>query len=169
MCDALALGAIDLVEQSLIKAVNQGGDIDARGDMLKAAMMGAVAFQKGLGACHSLAHPLSNLCGLHHGLANALCLPAVVTFNLQRGDEALAKRYAEVARILCGERDSARCAPALADLRAAIDLPASLQSAGVNEAQLEPLAEAAMEDACHTLNPVTCARADMLAMYRAAF
>src|SRR3712207_8865573 len=51
------------------------------GGMLKAAMMGAVAFQKGLGACHSLAHPLSSECGLHHGLANALCLPAVVEFN----------------------------------------------------------------------------------------
>ena len=63
------------------RAVEHGDDLEARGGMMKAAMMGAVAFQKGLGACHSLAHPLSSEKGMHHGLANALCLPAVVDFN----------------------------------------------------------------------------------------
>ena len=69
------------LRKSLARAVENGSDLEARGDMMKAAMMGAVAFQKGLGACHSLAHPLSSEKHLHHGLSNALCLPAVVEFN----------------------------------------------------------------------------------------
>src|SRR5271163_2190487 len=81
MADAIAVGGLELCAASLARAVERGDDLVARGAMMKAAMMGAVAFQKGLGACHSLAHPLSSEKGLHHGLANALCLPAVVEFN----------------------------------------------------------------------------------------
>src|SRR5262249_23052566 len=77
MADAIALGGLELVAKHLVRATEKGDDLDARGGMMKAAMMGAVAFQKGLGACHSLAHPLSSEKGMHHGLANALCLPAV--------------------------------------------------------------------------------------------
>src|SRR5262249_19812397 len=75
MADGIAQEGIRLVAAHLERAVSHGDDLEARGGMLKSAMMGAVAFQKGLGACHSLAHPLSSECGLHHGLANALCLP----------------------------------------------------------------------------------------------
>src|SRR5262249_26268182 len=81
MADGIALAGLELCAAHLARAVDQGDDLAARGGMMKAAMMGAVAFQKGLGACHSLAHPLSSEKGLHHGLANALCLPAVVDFN----------------------------------------------------------------------------------------
>src|SRR5580658_5742312 len=81
MADAIALGGLELCAEHLQRAVTHGDDLAARGAMMKAAMMGAVSFQKGLGACHSLAHPLSSEKGLHHGLANALCLPAVVDWN----------------------------------------------------------------------------------------
>src|SRR4029077_19812870 len=81
MADAIALGGLELCAKHLARAVEKGDDLEARGAMMKAAMMGAVAFQKGLGACHSLAHPLSSEKGLHHALANALCLPAVCDFN----------------------------------------------------------------------------------------
>ncbi|MBW2547080.1 MAG: iron-containing alcohol dehydrogenase, partial [Deltaproteobacteria bacterium] len=81
MADAIALGGVRLCHRSLRAATDDGNDLRARADMLKAAMMGAVAFQKGLGACHSLAHPLSAELGMHHGLANAICLPAVLDFN----------------------------------------------------------------------------------------
>ena len=83
MADAIALGGLRLVAEHLTRAVAHPSDLEARGAMMKAAMMGAVAFQKGLGVCHSLAHPLSSEKNLHHGLANALCLPAVVDFNNQ--------------------------------------------------------------------------------------
>lgn len=180
LCDGIALGGIALVTRSLRRAVEDGDDIEARGDMLKAAMMGAVAFQKGLGACHSLAHPLSNLCGTHHGLANALCLPAVVQFNLGPGGDVGA-RYAEILRILTGTEAAARasgeasaraamgCADALAELRRAVGLPESLSAAGVAESQLEALAEGAIADSCHASNPRACTLADMRALYRASF
>ena len=84
MCDGIALEGIHLINQSLARAVKDGGDIDARGKMQVAAMMGAVAFQKDLGAIHSLAHPLSTFCGLHHGTANALCTAFVMRFNAER-------------------------------------------------------------------------------------
>jgi alcohol dehydrogenase class IV len=171
MCDAIALGAIDLCQRSLLRVYSHGDDLAARGDMLKAAMMGAVAFQKGLGACHSLAHPLSSIAGLHHGLANALCLPAVVRFNLDGADATLRQRYATIASRLSGSAAESTAAPAscaerLAELREALELPAGLLAAGVAEQQLEALADAAVEDACHQLNPKRCDRAAMLAMYR---
>ena len=167
LCDSIALGGIRLVAKSLRRAVADGGDIEARGDMLKAAMMGAVAFQKGLGACHSLAHPLSSVSGLHHGLANALCLPAVVRFNLEGGGDIRA-RYGVIARALTnGASDDA--ASALADIRAAIGLPNGLEAAGVEEAKLDKLADEAIADACHASNPRPTSRADLYRLYRASW
>ena len=117
--------------------------------MMKAAMMGAVAFQKGLGACHSLAHPLSSEKGLHHGLANALCLPAVVDFN------ETGRRHARLERVRAHSRPGgrhlrrgafARCASASA-------CPQGLRAEGVSEADIPKLADKAIEDACHRCNP----------------
>jgi len=99
MADGIALEGIRHVGRYLERAVKHGVDLEARGGMMKAAMMGAVAFQKGLGACHSLAHPLSSEHGMHHGLANALCLPAVCAFNA----EIARARLAEVSVLLDGE------------------------------------------------------------------
>jgi alcohol dehydrogenase class IV len=84
LCDGIALEGIHLIANALPRAFRDGRDIEARGHMLVAAAMGAVAFQKDLGATHSLAHPLSSLCGMHHGTANAVCLSAVMEFNAQR-------------------------------------------------------------------------------------
>src|SRR6266511_1092449 len=80
LCDGIALEGIRLVVDALPRAYRDGNDLDARGRMLVAAAMGAVAFQKDLGVVHSMAHPLSTICGLHHGLANALCLLAGMKF-----------------------------------------------------------------------------------------
>jgi alcohol dehydrogenase class IV len=84
LCDGIALEGIRLIAQALPVAVSRPHDIEARGRMLVAATMGGIAFQKDLGAAHSLAHPLSAICGLHHGLANALVLPTVMRFNAAR-------------------------------------------------------------------------------------
>ena len=161
MADAIALGGVGLVARWLRRAVAEPSNLEARGGMMKAAMMGAVAFQKGLGACHSLAHPLSNLCGLHHGLANALCLPAVVEWN---GGSA-AERLSDVARALGGEPSPKGLAAALRQLRADLGLPESLSASGVKREQLSALADGAIEDACHRLNPRPCTRADLLKLY----
>jgi 4-hydroxybutyrate dehydrogenase len=164
MADAIALSGIDLVVANLPTAVAAGDDLDARGAMLKAATMGAVAFQKGLGVCHSLAHPLSSDCGLHHGLANALCLPAVLDFN----EEAALERVLHVALLLGGGPELGAASGAVRALRRTLGLPEGLAAVGVRAEQLESLAVKAIEDACHRENPRPCSQDDMLQLYRAS-
>jgi len=165
MADAVALGGLELVSRYLEAAVHHGDDLEARGGMMKAAMMGAVAFQKGLGACHSLAHPLSSECGLHHGLANALCLPAVVEFN----EVAAQERLARVSRILGGNGSAGSSAGLLRELRSRVGLPGGLGEVGVSRDVLPKLAELASKDACHTSNPRPCSRDDLLRLYELSF
>ncbi len=162
MADAIALGGLELCAKHLVRAVEHGDDLDARGGMMKAAMMGAVAFQKGLGACHSLAHPLSSEKGLHHGLANALCLAAVVEFNEPASHDKLER----VRGLLDGGARS--CADAVRSLRKRVGLPDGLRAEGVTEADVPKLSEKAVEDACHRSNPRPTTRADLDALYRAS-
>lgn len=164
MADAIALGGIDLVAKHLEQAVAHGDDLVARGAMMKAAMMGAVAFQKGLGACHSLAHPLSSEHGLHHGLANAVCLPAVIEFN----EAAVPDKVLHVGLLLGGAAEPGACKERLVELRRAVGLPAGLAAVGVGEAALEKLSSLAIQDACHQSNPRPCSQTDLLALYRAS-
>src|SRR5208283_2123304 len=89
MCDAIALQGTRLAVRHLATAVHNGKDLDARTHMMMAAIMGAVAFQKGLGAVHSLAHPLSTLAGLHHGTVNGILMPAVLEFNRPESEDRL--------------------------------------------------------------------------------
>jgi alcohol dehydrogenase class IV len=165
MADAVALGGLELVARHLKDAVHRGDDLEARGGMMKAAMMGALAFQKGLGACHSLAHPLSSECGLHHGLANALCLPAVVEFN----ESVVHEKLGRIARIFGGNGSAGSCAAVLRDLRAAVGLPGRLSELGVEASVLPKLADLAFKDACHTSNPRPCTRDDLFGLYERAF
>lgn len=165
MADGIALEGLRLTARYLERATKDGSDLEARGGMMKAAMMGAVAFQKGLGACHSLAHPLSSEHGMHHGLANALCLPAVVEFNAS----AAAERLAHVSTLFGGDPSAKGCAAALRDLRARLGLPTGLAAAGIPKDSLPKLADLAFQDACHTLNPRPCTRDDLFALYNASF
>ena len=89
LCDAIALQGAKLAIQNLPRAVHNGKDLEARSNMMMAAMMGAVAFQKGLGAVHSLAHPLSSIANLHHGTTNGILLPHVLEFNRPASEERL--------------------------------------------------------------------------------
>jgi 4-hydroxybutyrate dehydrogenase len=162
MADAIALGGLELCAKNLGRAVLHGEDLGARGAMMKAAMMGAVAFQKGLGACHSLAHPLSSEMGMHHGLANALCLPAVVEFN----QPAAAERLERVRGIL--DPNAKTCGDALRALRKHVGLPGGLRAEGVGEADVEKLSQKAIEDACHRSNPRPVTREDFASLYRAS-
>ncbi|MDP9034100.1 MAG: iron-containing alcohol dehydrogenase [Myxococcota bacterium] len=162
MADAIALGGLALCAEHLVRAVEHGDDLTARGGMMKAAMMGAVAFQKGLGVCHSLAHPLSSEKGLHHGLANAICLPAVVAFN-----EPVAKERLERIRDILNPR-AKTCADAVRALRARVGLPSGLREEGVTEADLATLVEKAIEDGCHRSNPRRVERQDMNSLYEAS-
>lgn len=159
MADGVALMGIELCAKSLPRAVEAGADLVARGAMMKAAMMGAVAFQKGLGVCHSLAHPLSSEEGLHHGLANALCLPAVVDFN----SVVVPERVERVRRLV--DLTATSLSNALRALRERVGLPSGLAAEGVKASDLPRLADKAMEDACHRSNPRPCRREDMAKLY----
>ncbi|MGA7123302.1 MAG: iron-containing alcohol dehydrogenase [Polyangiaceae bacterium] len=160
MADAIALGGLEQCAQHLVRAVEHGDDLSARGGMMKAAMMGAVAFQKGLGACHSLAHPLSSEKGLHHGLANALCLPAVVDFN----ESVVPAKLDRIRAILTP--DAKTCGEGLRALRKRVGLPDGLRAEGVTEADVAKLADKAIEDACHRSNPRPVTRDDLAGLYR---
>jgi alcohol dehydrogenase class IV len=159
MADGIALMGIELCAKHLARAVEDGTDLEARGGMMKAAMMGAVAFQKGLGVCHSLAHPLSSEKNLHHGLANALCLPAVVDFN----NSVVPDRIERIRRIV--DVNAASLSNGLRTLREKVGLPSGLSAEGVTQADVAKLATKALEDACHRCNPRPCTREDMVKLY----
>jgi alcohol dehydrogenase class IV len=162
MADAIAIGGLELCAAHLVKAVSEPKDLEARGGMMKAAMMGAVSFQKGLGACHSLAHPLSSEKGMHHGLANALCLPAVVEYN----ESVAGPKLARVRGIL--DPSAKTCAEAVRNLRKRVGLPDGLGAEGITKADIPKLADKAIEDACHRSNPRPTSRDDLAKLYEAS-
>lgn len=169
MADAIALAGIELIVHHIEAAVDDGKSLEARSALLEASMMGGVAIQKGLGACHALAHPLGAKLGMHHGLANALCLPAVIDFNRTVAE----KRIARIARILGVKGNDLEtlafeCSGALRALRRQLGLINGLAEAGVSDDQLTAFALLAHADTAHSHNPRPCAKEDMLALYRAS-
>lgn len=165
LCDAIALEGIRLIAEALPRAVKNGTDLEARGFMLIAAMMGAIAFQKDLGAAHSLSHPLSSLCGLHHGTANALTLPAVMEFNAARKPGL----YRRVGAAFGLERpDDAATIKRVRLFLTEIGIPPGLAAHGVKATQLDALTEQAIEDTCHLTNPVPVTKADLRKLYELA-
>ncbi len=165
MCDAIALEAIRMVRLYLPRAYADGNDLEARGMMQVAAAMGAVAFQKDLGAAHSLSHPLSSEFGVQHGLANAIALPSVVRFN---GEQDSAQ-YERVAAALGCSQPAKNPASWVADFlecfNRSIGITQRLRDLNVPREKLGELAAKAMEDGCHLSNPRQCTEADMLRLY----
>jgi alcohol dehydrogenase class IV len=166
MADGIALQGIRMVGKNLRAAVQDGRNVNARREMMAASMMGAVAFQKGLGVIHSAAHALGAVTNIGHGLANAILMPHAVRFNA----EAAPDRIAEVASALgAADTSGEGAAAAVARLLEDIGLPPRLSDAGVKEEHLSVLTEKAMADGCHTQNPRSVKAADMEALLRAAF
>ena len=171
LCDAIALQGARLAIQNLPRAVHNGKDLEARSNMMMAAMMGAVAFQKGLGAVHSLAHPLSSIANLHHGTTNGVLLPHVLEFNRSVSEGRL--RDLAVAMEVADSKGSyAEAATALIarlrQLLPEIGIPVTLGALGVTRDLIPLLAKKAMEDACHQSNPRPCTEADMMSLYEKA-
>jgi 4-hydroxybutyrate dehydrogenase len=171
LCDGIALEGTRLAFAHLRTAASQPADLEARAGMMMAAIMGATAFQKGLGATHSLAHPLSSMAGVHHGLANALLLPAVLRYN----QSAVAARMSDLARAarLTESAGAGQDAQALIvgveALNRDLDLPTQLRDLGITREQLPAMAALAIQDGCHQLNPRSCTEADLLHLYREAW
>jgi alcohol dehydrogenase class IV len=137
--------------------------------MMMASMMGAIAFQKDLGATHSCAHALGTVADMHHGFANAVMIDHVMRFNR---DAALPKFHmlAEavgVAKAAAGESADAFIAW-LSELKSALGIPAGLGAAGVHAGQIDRLVEVAFADGCHQTNPRPCSGEDFARIFRAA-
>lgn len=164
MADGIALEGIRLIARSLEKAT--AGDKAARRDMLDAAMMGAVAFQKGLGVNHSCAHALSTVADLHHGLANALMLPACMAFNLKAEPE----RFLRLARAVDPTAtDGAQFIKWIQGLTKRLGLPQTLAEVGIEPDQMEALLDVAQADPCHPSNPRPVSRAQFKMLFTEVF
>ncbi|MEP6928227.1 MAG: iron-containing alcohol dehydrogenase, partial [Ginsengibacter sp.] len=147
--------------QSLEKAVNHP-DLESRSKMLIASLMGAVAFQKGLGVVHSLAHPLSSLLDTHHGLANAVNIPYGMQFNI-KGFEHKFKRIARTLELK--EESGEAVVQYLFDLNSKINIPYKLNNLGVKREHIETLADLAIADFAHPNNPKPVTREDFKQLY----
>ena len=161
LCEGIALEGISLIHQSLEKAVNKP-DLESRSKMLIASLMGAIAFQKGLGVVHSLAHPLSALLDTHHGLANAVNIPYGMDFNI-KGFEDKFKRIARTLEIKDETGDAV--VRYLFDLNDTINIPHKLSSIGVRPDHIETLSDLAFADFAHPNNPKPVSRNDFRQLY----
>ena len=176
LCDGIALEGARIAARALPRAVADGRDLGARSDMLMSSLMGAIAFQKDLGAVHSCAHALSTVADLHHGLANAVMIDHVMRFNLPAATAKMAE-LAHVAGVPGGDAGSAE-ARALAfvgwltALKAQLAIPAQLSGLAsprkVTRADVPRLVEVATADICHQTNPRKCTAADFEALFAAA-
>jgi alcohol dehydrogenase class IV len=164
MCEGIALEGILLIHQSLEQAVNKP-DVESKSKMLIASLMGAVAFQKGLGVVHSLAHPLSSLLDTHHGLANAVNIPYGMEFNI-KGFEDKFKRIARTLELK--EESGEAVVKYLFDLNSKINIPHKLSAIGVKQEHIETLSDLALADFAHPNNPKPVSREDFKQLYTKA-
>ncbi|MFY9309306.1 MAG: iron-containing alcohol dehydrogenase [Bacteroidia bacterium] len=164
ICDGIALEGIRLIANSLEKAV-KSPDLASRAEMLLASMMGAIAFQKGLGVVHSLAHPLSSLLDTHHGLANAVNIPYGMRYNIAGFED----KFARIAQTLnLNEHTGEAVIQYLFDLNTRVGIPHKLRDIHVKEEHLDTLADLAFADFAHPNNPKPVSREDFRKLYSEA-
>ena len=176
LCDGIALEGVRIAARALPLAVRDGRDLAARSDMLMSSMMGAIAFQKDLGAVHSCAHALSTVADLHHGLANGIMIDHVMRFNLPAAAAKLAE-LAHVARVPQGDAgsDEARAQAFVAwlgALKADLGIPARLSEYSgprrVRTDDIARLVDVALADTCHKTNPRPCTADDFRRLFAEA-
>jgi alcohol dehydrogenase class IV len=155
LCDGIALEGLRIGARAITTAVNEPANLAARSDMMMSSMMGAIAFQKDLGAVHACAHALGAVADLHHGLANALMIEPVMRFNL----EAAPAKFAALAHA-AGLADAADFVPWLARLKRDIGIAPGLVARGVQREQFARLVDIAQRDICAQTNPRPCTPAD---------
>jgi len=161
MSQGIALEGMRLVFENLPLVYADPTNLDARAHMMSAAAMGAVAFQKGLGAIHSLSHPVGAVYGTHHGTTNAVVMPMVLDFNRHAVEDVMeaAARYLAIRGGIDGFR------AAVMDLRAELDIPENLTAMGVDPARLDELTEMALQDPSCGGNPVVMTRENTRALF----
>ncbi len=163
MADGIAIEGMRLIKKSLLNAVHNGNDLDARSDLLAAASMGSTAFQKGLGAIHSLSHPLNAKFNIHHGLSNAIFMPYVLTFNR----EAIEERIMSICDFLNLSKSFNSFLEWILDLRKELEIPHKLSDViDINKLDLDELSEMALNDPSTASNPKTLTISDMKIIYK---
>ncbi len=164
MADGIALEGMRLIDKWLLKAVNNGSNIEARMNMLTAASMGSTAFQKGLGAIHSLSHPINALNNIHHGLSNAIFMPYVLTFN----KDVIEKKVIKICDYLeLKERSFDGFINWILDLRKKLDIPHKLSEVILEkDLQIDRLSKMALQDPSTGGNPKKLTENDMKVMYQ---
>jgi alcohol dehydrogenase class IV len=164
LCDGIALEGTRIAARALERAVAHPDDLQARSDMMMASMMGAIAFQKDLGAVHACAHALGAVCDLHHGLANALMIDTVLAWN----HEAVRDKFDELAHVCKVPGGGDAFVPWLRALKSRIGMTGRLSEHGVRRDQLPRLTEVAFADICHHTNPRPCTPADLQRLFEEA-
>ena len=164
MADGIALEGMNLIKKWLLIAVNEGKNLEARSAMLVAATMGSTAFQKGLGAIHSLSHPVNSVYNIHHGLSNAIFMPYVLTFNKKE----IEKKIIKLSEYLGLEEKSFQCfLNWILDLRKELKIPHKLSDvADVKPSEIDKLSLMALEDPSTSGNPKKLTLEDMKLMYK---
>ena len=162
MADGIAIEGMKLIKKSLIKAVNDGKDLEARADLLAAASMGSTSFQKGLGAIHSLSHPINAQFNVHHGLSNAIFMPYVLTFN----KTLIEGRIISICDYLNLEKNFQSFLNWVLDLRKKLNIPHKLSEViDVKKINLDQLSKMALEDPSTGTNPKKLTIDDMKILY----
>ena len=164
MADGISLEGLRLIKIWLLKAVKEGSNIEARMNMLAAASMGSTAFQKGLGAIHSLSHPINAVHNIHHGLSNAIFMPYVLTFN--KG--VIEKKIMKICEYIELENKSFNhFIDWLLKLRKDLQIPHKLSEViNENNFDIEKLSKMALEDPSTNGNPKKLTIEDMKLMYK---
>jgi alcohol dehydrogenase class IV len=163
MSQGIALEGMRLVFENLPRVYDDANDLEARAHMMSAAAMGAVAFQKGLGAIHSLSHPVGAVYNTHHGTTNAVVMPMVLEFNRK----AIEDRIERAAAYLGFKGGFAGFHDQIMELRAKLNIPENLSAMGVQFGDLDMLTEMALEDPSCGGNPVKMTRENTRRLYDA--
>ncbi len=163
MSQGIALEGMRLVFENLPKVYANPTDLEARANMMSAAAMGAVAFQKGLGAIHSLSHPIGAVYGTHHGTTNAVVMPMVLNFNRPAIEDRIARAAAYLG--IDGGFDGFHAE--IMELRSILAIPENLSAMGVEFARLDELTEMALEDPSCGGNPIEMTRENTRALFDA--
>ena len=163
MADGISIEGMRLIKKSLITAFKDGKNLEARSDMLAAASMGSTAFQKGLGAIHSLSHPINAQFNTHHGLSNAIFMPYVLTYN----KSAIEKRIMSICDYLDLKKDFKSFLNWILELRNELNIPHKLSEV-INEDHfdLQLLSKMALEDPSTSTNPIKLQLEDMKKLYQ---
>jgi len=153
LCDGIALQAMRLISGSIRQSVSCGDDLAARGAMLAGSCLAGVAFSKGLGLVHAVSHMIGAEYNTHHGLTNAVMLPAVLEFN----EQAIADKVPDMCSALgLKDEDFSTFFGAIVELLDDLEIPESLANLGVEESSIATIARKAMTDVCMPTNLAKC-------------